>query len=653
MTGQSLQLETKKQLLTSSKAKQIGISLSRLAVTTIVTFGVGAFSIFDRYNTYWNKTIFRVQTVDFNILSHTLPTKLSYAIINNQPEEIQRTLDSNYNLFGLVVTDPSGQKVIASSGKGNTDKSWLATLNSQQLQSNSYDLLLDPPPLFPQWSYESPRALERSATNLTNQGRVIGRVYYVRGGKPLFQEDFSKWLSNPFSGSSRAEIYTMTMLACLGGGFAFWSLWEYLLYKKRVQQEKAKEREQTLIQQNQTLELQLTERISQLQQLQEQWRIEQLDSIKQAEELRSNNHQLQQEISQLRETMKILPAVANSQSTQVELDRTKEEAESARQRQQQQEEEIKKLNHQLHVYQEQISEVKQKGTEFKKLQQQIEEVKMARSQAESEMEKLRSSERHSRTAITNLEERLLREQNIQQQLAKQLEILQQSLAESQQREQESRLKAERASEQMQVLADEMEIIREDMGRHDLNKFEKSIQSSLQLGLSDKKIIPQYDAGNQSSNSKFIDFVVTMNNCIIAIEAKSYEGVIEPVGSARNTNWICRKKSNRVRVNACWGLNPYQQVKTYVDSLLQRPKFCNAVLTFQPIVYGVVVFPSRAEISSTITDNIGGYFRVTTLDKLPEIIKSLEAEAQSRNRNRTTYLDLERYLTEGYDAQLAA
>lgn len=99
---------------------------------------------------------------------------------------------------------------------------------------------------------------------------------------------------------------------------------------------------------------------------------------------------------------------------------------------------------------------------------------MARSQAESEMEKLRSSEYNSREMVASLEGRLLREQDIQKQLNKQLEVLQRSLQESQHQEQESRLKAERASEQMSVLSEEMERLREDMGKHPLNQFEKSI-----------------------------------------------------------------------------------------------------------------------------------------------------------------------------------
>ena len=43
------------------------------------------------HHNYWNRTIFAVQTIDFKILSHTLPTKLSTLIIQNDVKEIQPT----------------------------------------------------------------------------------------------------------------------------------------------------------------------------------------------------------------------------------------------------------------------------------------------------------------------------------------------------------------------------------------------------------------------------------------------------------------------------------------------------------------------------------------------------------------------------------
>ena len=56
------------------------------------------------HNNYWNRTIFAVQTVDFKILAHTLPTKLSILLMQKDTEELQRTLQSNTGRFGIVVT---------------------------------------------------------------------------------------------------------------------------------------------------------------------------------------------------------------------------------------------------------------------------------------------------------------------------------------------------------------------------------------------------------------------------------------------------------------------------------------------------------------------------------------------------------------------
>lgn len=688
MTEQLMQLKRDNNTVPIGRVKKIGNSISRLAIASTVTFGIGTFSLIERYNNYWDKTIFRVQTVDFNILAHTLPAKLSYTIINNQPEELQRTLDSNYSLFGLIVTDPSGQKIIAASGgKDNNKQSWAAALNPQELQNYPYDVLLNPPPLFPQWSYKDSHDTESTATNFTNQGRIIGRVYYVRGVRPTFQDDFLKWLSDPLSASSRIELYTATMVGCIGGGIAFWSLWEYLLYKKQVQKEEAereakrkeeelireaeqkeqelireaeikdqqaKQKEELLLQQNETLDLQLQERVNQLNSLQEQYKNERLDSINQAEELRERNQQLEQEISQLRKTMQLLPTVVNSQSTQAELDRTKKEAELTRQSQQQQEEEIKQLNYQLQNYQNQLNEVKQKSAEFKKLQQQIEEIKLARSQAESEMEKLRNSEYRFRETVTSLEERLLKEQSVQEQLNKQLDILQRSLIESQQQEQESRLKAEKVSEQLELLAEEAERITDGMVRRDLNRFERKILNVLETSLTEKILYSHFDAGQGNSNSKFIDFIVLLDNCAIAIEAKSYKGVISPLGDSRNTNWLCLTgaKNRKFPINSCWGVNPYQQVNTYVNSLLGRLNSHSQIQKHKPAVFGIVVFPSGSEISPSITDNIGGFYRVTTLDKLLETINLLAAEVQAQNKISISYIKIDQMLT-AVSEQLAA
>lgn len=230
------------------KGSQALASLGRLVIALGLGVGIGTQQIYERHKTYWHQTIYRVQTVDFNLLAHTLPTKLSYALIKNQPEELQRTLDSNYSLFGLVVTDPSGKKIVTSSGEGaEKERYWDAALNLQELQKHSYDLLRDPPPLFPQGVYRDAYTQSRQATKYSNEGQVIGRVYYVRGEPPTFREDFMGWLENPLSPSSRFQVYTPTMLSWLGAASLGWVSLEWLLQSKRRQNRLAQEREQQLI----------------------------------------------------------------------------------------------------------------------------------------------------------------------------------------------------------------------------------------------------------------------------------------------------------------------------------------------------------------------------------------------------------------------
>ncbi len=79
--------------------------LRRFLFVSSVVFGLSTVANWNEWNQYWNGTLRRVQTVDFNMLSHTLPAKLSSVLANRNYRELQRTLDSNYGLFGIIVTD--------------------------------------------------------------------------------------------------------------------------------------------------------------------------------------------------------------------------------------------------------------------------------------------------------------------------------------------------------------------------------------------------------------------------------------------------------------------------------------------------------------------------------------------------------------------
>jgi hypothetical protein len=179
------------------------------------------------YESYWNGTIHRVQTVDFNILHHTLPTCLSQMILSGQDDDIQKVLNSNYGIFGLVVTDQSGQQILFKTGTFFQKQTWQKVLTPDYLQSlaEPYDILTDPPPLSPQYSHITPRAEEtKSLTRPT--GRMIGRLYYIRGLPPAFLEDlftFSNWAE--LRGSSRGYVLLTLVMIGFATSFMVMILW--------------------------------------------------------------------------------------------------------------------------------------------------------------------------------------------------------------------------------------------------------------------------------------------------------------------------------------------------------------------------------------------------------------------------------------------
>lgn len=202
------------------------------------------------YESYWNGTIHRVQTVDFNILHHTLPASLSQMILAGRDGEIQNLLNSSYGIFGMVVTDASGQEILFRTNKHYEKESWqpLLTVNFLQSVTEPYDLLTDPPPIAPQYEHKSPR--EDKVTKLdTPPGRVIGRLYYVRGVPPAFFEDLigsvcSNWVE--LRGSKRGYILLTLVMIGFSISFIVMVLWRQRVLLLREKDLVSKENELSL-----------------------------------------------------------------------------------------------------------------------------------------------------------------------------------------------------------------------------------------------------------------------------------------------------------------------------------------------------------------------------------------------------------------------
>lgn len=235
------------------RLKRNAVRLGRLALASLVGVGVGAWLIAQRHSIYWHQTMARAQTVDLNLLAHTLPTQLSYALRRDRLDIVQQTLDSNYGLFGLVVTDPEGEEIIAQSKPAFPEYSnWRSQLTPDRLQQHPYDVLVYPPPLSPQGVYRHPTDTERQASEFEFEGRIVGRVYYIRSTPPGLWQDMRQWLARPFADRDRFHLYNLTLFGCLSGAIAVWGISEYLLYQKRKVTRRARREYRRLQQESQS-----------------------------------------------------------------------------------------------------------------------------------------------------------------------------------------------------------------------------------------------------------------------------------------------------------------------------------------------------------------------------------------------------------------
>ena len=225
-------------------------SLGRFTLIATFSFGLGTWTNWGHYNNYWHGTIFRVQTVDFNMLSHTLPGKLSYTLLEGNIGELQRTLDSNYGLFGLIVTDCKmaakdclSEQILYQS---KSSQKWTKEISLATLSNHPYDLLQNPPPLQVERQYAKPGDSKPIPTGRVNSGEIIGRVYYVRGVPPTFIEDYTNWIKEPFKLIGSRTLYTSTFALVFVSSLSAWIIIELVLYAKRNEQRLAQqEREQS------------------------------------------------------------------------------------------------------------------------------------------------------------------------------------------------------------------------------------------------------------------------------------------------------------------------------------------------------------------------------------------------------------------------
>jgi len=261
-----------------------------------------------------------VQTTDFNILSHILPTKLSYLLLVNDATEIQRTLNSNYGLFGIVVTDCKSldkdcneQKIIYSS---ESKRSWKNNLNTQTLFEKPYDILRNPPPLIAEGGYDNYRnpIWKTRESQASPTSKIIGRVYYVRGIQPTFEDDYQKWLKDITSSSGNHPYYLLTAITFVSCGMFIWLI-AYLIIENIIA--KSKIEKEILNRQIQVFEQQVKSRLKLNQKLisEKEDLYKKLSEYKENLESHQNNQQTKEE--SLQEEIIKLQALENEQKLEL------------------------------------------------------------------------------------------------------------------------------------------------------------------------------------------------------------------------------------------------------------------------------------------------------------------------------------------------
>lgn len=642
--------------------KAIAESLGRLVVIGSAAFSIASFANFSHHKSYWHGTIERVQTVDLNMLSHMLPTKLSQALIEKDEQEIQRTLDSNYGLFGLVVTNcttsqPDCDQTIQH--VSNSQYAWRSLLSNDTIAASTYDVLRDPPPLYTIGSYADSRDPVRDPTGLTNFGSIIGRVYYVRGVPPSFLSTYSRWIkawpASFVSDSSTNRYYALTTVLFGIGGLSAWSFMELGFSKRRKQLVQYQ-------QQQYQLELAQTELIGEAQDLRQQLKEKWEENSKLIEERSQNTAEL--ETAQQRYQSQEAALRASFQKLRVRLT----EQAQAYGKDEQRQTELKTAIQQ----QQQASELLEKKIADLKAQ----DLKGARERriATEKMADLVKAQTDKQKMLDGYAielEQVWQELNTQteerEEQTKLVEILRQQIEESERqqvdvslRQQENRKLLERAKQEKERDRQRIESLSESLENERrqgdrlrnivndnkvTNHFERKIANALRdtskVASTAWSVHSQFDVSEKGRNtvSKFTDCIVIGDSFVAVIEAKNYSGKIHTEGDTRNSVWLSSEGSKVMEIRSSWGNNPYGQVETYVKSAmgLFESNFNQTRSVFRRAskevsFYGIVVFPDNADFSVLDTD-LGKLYSVTHIGDLTDVLHELERQTRKFNAER--------------------
>lgn len=481
----------------------------------------------ENYNNYYNKTLFKVHTTDLNFLSDQLRTKLSYYLIMNDIVAMQQVLDSNFGVFGFVITDcPEekedcpGQRILYSS---NPNLNWRKFPTPADLVKEPYVVLRGAIPLSPEPKGSGAHA--RAAGN-ADFGDIIGRLYFLSNIPHGFDEDYRQWFKEPFKDAGPWKYYLKTMQVCLLGGFLIWLILELSLGIRRMQVWNAKQREYELIN-NADNHLKLLEEKNY--QLEEQNRY----TSAQFEAYLDRIKELEQRVKDDYEYKKIAEDVIN------EIEKAKRE-------------QTVKLNEELDKTRQEMQILKARISEFEG------------ASDKDKKETYNALEYAVKTKFSNAFEQKMFEY--------------------------------------------------------LYKSPKYLKGEWLL-------INSFNVAAGKNYSQFTDCIVVSKECLIVIEAKNYCGTIDSDGDVENDKWFCNNDMGKKQIDCLWGENPFHQVNEYCMSLMHIVKKRSG---WNLSVYGVIAFQEGTDLSR-IGNQIGRFYRVTTVDRMVGVLENIEAEARRSNK----------------------
>lgn len=146
---------------------------------------------------------------------------------------------------------PAGREVLFRTKAVYKKESWqkLLSIDYLQKQQEPFDYLTDPPPIVARFAHASPRADDVSKSKQAVPANIIGRVYYLRGLSPAFEEDlieavFSNWFEA--AGSKRGYILLTFIVLATSGLIVTLVLWRQRVLEAREIELQTREKELTV-----------------------------------------------------------------------------------------------------------------------------------------------------------------------------------------------------------------------------------------------------------------------------------------------------------------------------------------------------------------------------------------------------------------------